>query len=222
MLRNQCGRHQPGVAPGASILALDVFEGNSAWDSDIIDAINWSISNQTTYNIAAINMSLGAGRYFSECSTDVFAIPISAARAAGILVAVASGNDGYKDSMASPACAPDAVSVGAVYDADMDYKFNWGVCSDIPPADQVTCFSDSAPFLDLLAPGALITAAGYTMGGTSQAAPHVAGAAAILAQVFPAESPEQWLFRLKANGLMVTDEDNGISTARIDIYAAYQ
>lgn len=58
------------------------------------------------------------------------------------------------------------------------------------------------------------------MGGTSQAAPHVAGAAAILAQVFPAESPGQWLFRLKATGLTVTDDGNDISTARIDIYTA--
>jgi len=121
--------------------------------------------------------------------------------------------------MASPACAPDAVSVGAVYDASMGSIY-WGVCSDNAVSDQVTCFSDSAPFLDLLAPGALITAAGNTMGGTSQAAPHVAGAAAILAQVFPAESPEQWLFRLKATGLMVTDEGNDTSTARIDIGAA--
>ena len=159
-----------GVAPGANILALDVFDGYSAWDSDIIDAINWSISNQDVYNIAAINMSLGAGRYFSECGTDVFATPISAAKATGILVAVASGNDGYKDSMASPACAPDAVSVGAVYDADMDAL---GVCPEYPAVDQVTCFSDCAPFLDLLAPGSAITAAGITMEGTSQAAPHV-------------------------------------------------
>lgn len=207
-----------GVAPDTRILALDVFDGEFGSSTDIIAAINWSIANQATYNIAAINMSLGGGQHFSEC-TDVFTTPISDAKTAGILVAVASGNNGYKDSMASPACSAGAVSVGAVYDSSMG-TINWGICLDKTAADQVTCFSNSAPFLDLLAPGALITAAGIVMGGTSQATPHVAGAAAVLAQLFPAETADQWLERLKKTGVAVNDDENSLITARIDIHEA--
>ncbi|MFX8856465.1 S8 family serine peptidase, partial [Acinetobacter baumannii] len=50
-----------GVAPNTKILMLNVFSGNGAFFSDLIDAINWAIANKSTYNIASLNMSLGDG-----------------------------------------------------------------------------------------------------------------------------------------------------------------
>lgn len=209
-----------GVAPGASVLGLDVFNGSGAYSSDIIAAINWCIQNRATYNIVAMNMSLGSGGSTTTCGSDVFASAITSAKQVGILSAVASGNNGYSNMISSPACTPDAVSVGAVYDATMS-GLAYSNCSDASPAaDQITCFSNSASFLSLLAPGAMITAGGHTMAGTSQASPHVAGAIAVLRAGFPSDTPDQTINRLKSTGKSITDARNQVSTPRIDLAAA--
>jgi hypothetical protein len=84
----------------------------------------------------------------------------------------------------------------------------------------VTCFSNSANYLSLLAPGALITAAGSTLGGTSQASPHVAAAVAILRGARPSESLAATLNRLTSTGVSITDARNGQSFPRIDVLTA--
>ncbi|HRY18212.1 MAG TPA: S8 family serine peptidase [Candidatus Competibacteraceae bacterium] len=210
-----------GVAPGARIAALDVFRNDGfAYSSDIIEAINWVIANRDIYNIVAINLSLGGNRYDVPCPSDVFATPIANARVAGILTTIASGNEGDKNAIDSPACVPAAISVGAVYDASQG-DISWSNCTDRNiQADQVACFSNSADFLTLLAPGALITAAGATMGGTSQATPHVAGAIAVLRAAYPSESLDAIIARLSNNGVLVTDT-NGVVKPRIDLLSAY-
>ncbi len=211
-----------GVAPETRIAALDVFRSDVAYGSDILAAINWAIENQARYNIVALNLSLGGGRYTSVCENSFFATAFAHARAAGIIPVIASGNNGYNDSIASPACAPGAVRVGAVYDQDWG-NVNWGQCSDdLVTADTLTCFSNTASFLTLLAPGVGITAAGITMSGTSQATPHVAGAIAILRapNAFPNDTPAQTIQRLVETGTAVTDPDNGLSFPRMNLTAA--
>lgn len=205
-----------GVAPSAKILALDVFRSDGlAYSSDIIAAIDWVVQNRATYNIQSMNMSLGGGGSTSACGSDVFAAPILAARNAGVLTAAASGNNAYTNRISSPACVPAAVSVGAVYDGNLG-GIGWSGCSDASSAtDKVTCFSNSAAFLTVLAPGALITAGGATMGGTSQASPHVAGAIAVLRAAYPSETPAETVTRLTSRGVSVTDARNGVATPRL-------
>ena len=162
-----------GVAPGARIAALDVFGTGLSSSFDVIEAIDWSIANRDTYNIVAMNLSLGYGSFTAPCdgSLDIFSAPLANARSAGILTAAAAGNDGVKNALSAPACAPAAISVGAVYDSDIG-PAGWSNCDDAASrADQVTCFSSSADFLTLLAPGVEITAADLTVSGTSMAAP---------------------------------------------------
>jgi hypothetical protein len=209
-----------GVAPQTKVLALDVFTGGSAWSSHILAAVDWSIQNRATYNIVAMNLSLGSGLYDAPCSNNVFATGLASARSAGILPVVASGNSASSASISSPACVPAAVSVGAVYDSSMG-GLQYSGCSDTSTtADKVTCFSNSASFLSVLAPGAMITAGGITMSGTSQAAPHVAGATAVLRAARPSESLDALVTRLTTTGPSVLDSRNDVSKRRLDLVAA--
>ena len=210
-----------GVAPDSRIAALDVFnpDGTST-DALVISGINWAIANKANYNIVSINMSLGGGtKHTRPCSTlNPYVTPVNSALAAGIIPVAASGNNCYTDGISRPACTPGIISVGAVYDSNIG-SVSYGVCSDsTTSADQVTCFSNSADFLTMLAPGAAITAGGYTMYGTSQAAPHVAGATAVLRAAYPSESNDAVTNRLTSTGQPITDTRNGIAKPRLNLF----
>ncbi|QVW36135.1 S8 family serine peptidase [Geobacter sulfurreducens] len=206
-----------GVAPDTRIIAIDVFDGEYAYDADIIEAANWAIANRATYNIVAINMSLGAGSFTSPCTDTTYNTLVSQVRAAGIMPVAASGNEGLTNALIAPACIPGVISVGAVYD---DYSYFHGTCLDPMVPDKVACFSNSASFLTLLAPGAYITAAGELTAGTSEATPHVSGAVAVLRSAFPAESLDAIQARLTSTGKPVTDSRNGVTKPRINVAAA--
>ncbi|MBT9557931.1 MAG: S8 family serine peptidase [Myxococcales bacterium] len=210
-----------GVAPAAQIAALDVFGADGkASTSTILTAIDWIVANRITYNIVAANFSLGSGAFSAACGSDTLAMGMKTLWDAGVVPVVATGNDGYTNKVGTPSCSPDAISVGAVYDANVG-GIQTSVCVDATTAaDKVTCFSNAAPFVSILAPGGMITAGGFTMAGTSQASPHVAGAVAVLAAAFPDENPLQLRTRLVSTGVSVKDARNGLSFPRLDLGSA--
>jgi len=209
-----------GTAPDAKVIGLDVFRGASAFSSDIIAAMDWVVAHRAEHRIVAINLSLGSGGNTTACGNDVFSAAIRTARAAGVLTVASSGNDGFTNRIASPACVPEAVSVGAVYDTTMAGRVTYSACVDTVIArDRTTCFSNTASFLTVLAPGAFIEAAGISMTGTSQAAPHVAGSIAVVAAAFPGTA-DSVLDRLLGSGAVVADARTGVAFPRIDLAAA--
>lgn len=218
-----------GVAPGAAIASVNAFSNGSSTDVLVIDGINWAIANKSAYNIVAINMSLGDGAdYTSPCAnshSNSYVKPVANALSAGIRPIASSGNSAFTNGISSPACTPGVVSVGAVYDANWGDPYTWSGsnCTDTTTGpDIIPCFSNSASFLTLLAPGAFITAAGIQMAGTSQASPHVAGAWAVLTSAKPAATQTEILNALVNTGKSVTDPRNGIVKPRLQLdQAAY-
>lgn len=219
-----------GAAPKAGIVSVNVFSQGASTVSWVLAGIDWAIGNRSAYNISSLNMSLGDGAlYGSPCDrrgTNPFLAALDAARGAGILPVASSGNSGFTGGMSSPACTPGVVSVGAVYDANWGGPYSFGgsppTCTDVQAAapDRIPCFSNSASFLTMLAPGAFVTAAGIQMAGTSQAAPHVAAAAALLRSQHPLEALEQTVARMTGAGTPVTDARNGVTTPRLNLLAA--
>jgi len=218
-----------GVAPDTKVLGLDVFNGLTSTVATQVAAINFVVSQQATYNIRAINMSLGNASFnTAPCSdpSDARVAAFANARAAGILPVIAAGNgrsSGGSDhaGVARPACIPGAVPVGAVYDSDVGSKSYSSGCSDpTTAADQITCFSQVWADPMLMAPGAVISAAGVAQSGTSQAAPHVAGATAVLFGAADDPSVSEVERALLDSGPSIVDPLVGESFHRLDVPAA--
>ncbi len=205
-----------GVAPRAELIAINVFsdiEGEpGAYTSDILAAMQHVLALSAFHEIAAINLSLGGSAYSSSQSCDQ-ASPsqlsaVSQLRSAGIATVAASGNESLTNAIASPGCLSNVISVGSVGGSDF-----------------VSSFSNSAEILTLLAPGEWIESAavgGGTRngGGTSMAAPHVAGAIAAIREAVPDASVDEIENALVLAGDPVVDGRNGITTPRIQLDAA--
>jgi subtilisin family serine protease len=201
------GQPFSGVAKGAHIVAVQVFSvvtdaGScglaapcaGAYESDIIAGLEYVHSVAGALNVASVNMSLGGATFTAACDDEPEKPAIDNLRSAGVATIVAAGNDYSGNAIASPACISSAVSVGS-----------------IEKNNTVSYFSDVAPFLSLFAPGGSINSSvpggGYAVfSGTSMAAPHVAGAWAILRQAVPGASVDTILNAFRSTGLPITDD----------------
>ena len=219
--------NKSGVAPDAGILAIAICSirdgsGHSCRDSDQIKGKEYIYekSEEYGYEIASINMSTGGGEYSDYCDGDDARTPIiNQLAAAGIPFISSSGNDGWSSSLSAPACVSSSISVGSTQSGKT------GTRGD--DEDVVAESSNSAHMLDLLAPGVYVesprsgTGAGYEGGGgTSRAAPHVAGAWALAKEKWPDASIDEVLARLKRTGEPITDHRNGRVRPRLQIDAA--
>jgi subtilisin family serine protease len=176
------GRYR-GVAPGARLYDGKVCESSGFCDeSAVLAGMQWAAAD---LHARVVNMSLGQ---FDSSGLDPLEEAVQNLTARyGTLFVVAAGNNGER-GLNSPASADAALAVGAVSKSDELAGFS----SRGPRVD------DLAVKPDLTAPGVAITAARskdavigtigeryVTASGTSMATPHVAGAAAILAQRHP-------------------------------------
>ena len=166
-----------GVAHGARIVPVRVLGKCGGYTSDIADAIVWSSGGAVTGVPAnanpaeVINMSLGGS---GTCSTT-YSNAINGAVGRGTIVVVAAGNSNVNVSNAVPANCPNVVAVAST-----------------TITGQRSSFSNYGTGIDLAAPGSDIystlntgttvpgTESYASYNGTSMAAPHVAGVAALV------------------------------------------
>ncbi len=165
-----------GVAKGVRLVAVRVLTcAGTGLNSGVLAGVDWVTGNHAAGAPAVANMSLGGGE------SAALEQAVSNSIADGITYAVAAGNETEDACTGSPSGLAAAITVGATTNTDAR-------------AD----YSDFGPCVDFFAPGSNITSASYltdtgtaTMSGTSMAAPHVAGAAALYLQGAPGSAPQQ-------------------------------
>ncbi|HPC83150.1 MAG TPA: S8 family serine peptidase [Thermoanaerobaculaceae bacterium] len=178
-----------GVAKSVTLHPVRVLGCNGTGTvSDVIAGVDWVTSQRPApaprkknspppapLPPAVANMSL------ITAASSALDAAVQASIDAGITYVVAAGNQGGDACGYSPARLSAAITVGASNDAD-----------------NVWVYSNAGPCVDLFAPGTLITsssafddASALTLSGTSLAAPHVAGTAAIVLGSTPAATPSE-------------------------------
>ncbi|WP_411103273.1 S8 family peptidase [Streptomyces sp. cmx-4-9] len=202
-----------GIAYGAKIQPVRVLGKCGGATSDIVDAITWA-SGGTVAGVPAnatpakvINMSLGG----SGACTATYQNAINAAVGRGTTVVVAAGNSNADAAGFSPASCNNVVNVAASNrTGDRSFYSNYGTIIDVAaPGGETRRATDTPGTVTTPENGILSTLNGGTTTpgaelykpyqGTSMAAPHVAGLAALLKSANSALTPAQIESAIKAN-----------------------
>ena len=241
-----------GVATDVGLIGLRAFDdhGNGSL-SRIEDALRWVSQNRQQHNIVALNLSFGFGSFTSESEAWLYGSVISdelrRLEDAGVTVVASTGNNYYTNSalkesanVAFPAIS-STLAVGAVWQDGTESNASWGKGSIdySTEADRIASFSQrlNSPNM-IFAPGVAIasTLPGGDIGedsGTSQAAPHISGAVALL-QEASLQFGDRLLTSEEVTEILRTtgepifdgdDEDDNVNNTyssyiRVDIYNA--
>lgn len=168
-----------GVAGGVALHPVRVLDcAASGTISRVVSGVDWVTAHHERPAVA--NVSIGGG------ASPALDAAVAGSIAAGVVYVVAAGNQGADACTTSPARVPAAITVGATNRADVRASY-----------------SNRGPCVDLFAPGsgtvsawATSDTATFTMSGTSAAAPHVAGAAALVLEADPGATPVEVAERL--------------------------
>jgi subtilisin family serine protease len=221
-----------GVAFQARLISIQVFTRfNSAavcnpdpapcaryYETDLIKGLERVYALRDTHKIAAVNLSLGIGAYQNACNNAFPALTTALTNLRNVKIApiAAAGNAGLDGKISSPACITKTIPVG-----------------NTTKTDVLAASSNHSRLVKLFAPGTAIEAAvprgRYAKKtGTSMAAPHVAGAFAMLREAKPAATVDEILNSLTCTGKTV-DRPQGQPAGvviddprpRIEVFGAY-
>jgi subtilisin family serine protease len=193
-----------GVAKGVNLISVRVLDcyGNGT-TSGVIAGVDWVTTNHVGLSVA--NMSLGGP------ANTALDNAVRNSLAAGVTYVIAAGNNNANACNYSPARVTDALIVGNVNSSDTrNSTSNYGLC------------------LDLFAPGTNITSAWYgsdtqtnTISGTSIAAPHVAGIAAMYLEWIPGSLPVDVQYAIDQNGTWNVVSNRGSNSPNRVVYSGF-
>ena len=187
-----------GVAPGARVWAVKVMDASGGgYVSWLICGIDW-VAAQTDpadpsvplFEVANMSLSVfssddgNCGQAAAPTAYDLLHRAICRLNRAGVTNVVAAGNSTEDAANRAPAAYGETITVGAICDSDGQPGGKGPACSASAGDDAWASFSNYGTAVDLVAPGVAVwsTMPGNKYGyksGTSLAAPHVAGGAAL-------------------------------------------
>ncbi len=208
-LPSPCLVHIRGMAPGASLVGLKVFSNSVTTTSAFVQAIDYAVS----HDVDVLNESFGSNPY-PDNDNDPISLANNAAVQAGVTVTVSTGDAGTAGTLGSPATDSDVIAVGASTQFRSYAQTSYGVqplatgyvSNNISSISSGGFAQTKGRTVDVVAPGDLgwalcsSNATLYTdcvdyetqanptpiqdFGGTSEAAPLVARAAALVIQAY--------------------------------------